>query len=294
VSTLTYLNVIEHLITSSFGGPQDAEQKDIQSAVQRAYTELAYIRDWSYYHTHGRIITKAVETGEVSSYSGTTLTLSSGLTGSGFTHVRVDNVAAEIASTTSASVYELDSQVKFPAGSVVSGEIASFYKMNYTLPADFRNLDEPSDEYNWWSGAYVTPDEAMKMERVNFQTGSPLHWTVIKDPNSRNWVLKLVGYPTSVETVDFTYRRSPSSISSNSDVVDMPPHMHNAMLSCAEYWLARIRSTNVQEKYNFYQRDLRLAMEADQLAPISGRSRRVWHDGGWRSPLLADNFDYGF
>jgi len=29
-------------------------------------------------------------------------------------------------------------------------------------------------------------------------------------------------------------------------------------------------------------------MEQDQLAPISGRSRNVWHDGGWRSPLQAD------
>ena len=48
----------------------------------------------------------------------------------------------------------------------------------------------------------------MKMERINFQSGTPLHWTVIKDPTSSGWVLKLVGYPTVVETVDFTYRRS--------------------------------------------------------------------------------------
>jgi hypothetical protein len=49
----------------------------------------------------------------------------------------------------------------------------------------------------------------------------------------------------------------------------------------------------VEEKYQLYQRDLRLAMESDQLAPLSGRSKRIWNDGGWRSPLLADNFDFG-
>jgi len=77
------------------------------------------------------------------------------------------------------------------------------------------------------------------------------------------------------------------------DPIDLPEHMHNVMLSGSEYWLARIRSNNVEEKYQLYQRDLRLAMESDQLAPLSGRSKRIWNDGGWRSPLLADNFDFG-
>ena len=68
--------------------------------------------------------------------------------------------------------------------------------------------------------------------------------------------------------------------------------MHNVMLSGAEYWLARIRGSKTEEKYQLYQRDLRLAMESDQLAPLSGRSARIWNDGGWRSPLLADNFSF--
>jgi hypothetical protein len=37
-----------------------------------------------------------------------------------------------------------------------------------------------------------------------------------------------------------------------------------------------------------YQRDLRMAMEQDQLAPLSGRSRNIYHDGGWRAPLRPD------
>lgn len=370
---LTYFDVVEHLISASFGGPQDAEQRDIRTAVHRCYTELSNIRDWSWQHAHGRVITSAPETGTVSSYSSGTLTLSTGLAGTGFSHVKIGNIVSRIASRTSATVYVLDDLVQFP--SATNGDICTFYKTTYGLPSDFRNLDEPSDEFNWWSGSYVTPDEAMKMERVNFQSGTPLHWTVIKDPTSPGWVLKLVGYPTVVETVDFTYRRSlrplrwsgheesarvgtvgfsgttltgsqttfsdsmegsilrlgdalsvPGPITSISpylsehaiasvssatsavlaetlgvgagrkylvsDPIDLPPHMHNVMLSGAEYWLARIRSNNVEEKYQLYQRDLRLAMEADQLAPVSGRSKRIWHDGGWRAPLLADNFDF--
>ena len=376
---LTYFDVVEHLIASSFGGPQDAEQRDIRTAVHRCYAEIGNIRDWSWQHAHGRVLTVAPETFTVSALSGATLSLS-GLVGptSTMSHVRIGDRVSEIASISGTTV-TLSSSVLPPSGTVQNGDTATFYKTLYDLPSDFRNLDEPSDEFNWWSGAYVTPDEAMKMERVNFQTGSPLHWTVIKSPTANSYVLKLVGYPTAVETIDFTYRRdlrslrwsghetdartgtvdtvaasplpvagtstefSPSMVGSilrfgtTSDIpgpitsitpyvdereilsrssttsitvgggytsytgvkylvtdpIDLPEHMHNVMLSGSEYWLARIRSSNVEEKYQLYQRDLRLAMESDQLAPISGRSKRIWTDGGWRSPLLADNFDFG-
>ena len=72
------------------------------------------------------------------------------------------------------------------------------------------------------------------------------------------------------------------------DPMDVAPHMHSALDSACDYWLARIRGVKAEEAFGLYQRDLRLAMEQDQLAPLSGRSRYVWHDGGWRSPLLPD------
>lgn len=380
---LTYFDVVEHLISASFGGPQDAEQRDIRTAVHRCYEELSNIRDWSWQHAHGRVVTVAPATSTVDSYSSPTVTLSDLVsTAAQCSHIKIGNVVCQILTVGTATVglstvttVTLDSQVK-PA-SVSSGDTVTLYKTLYDMPSDFRNLDEPSDEFNWWSGAYVSPDEAMKMERVNFSTGTPLHWTVIKSPTSHSYVLKLVGYPTSVETVDFTYRRSlrslrysghetgsragtisalvatnnvvgsgtafvdgmvgsvlrigtatdsPGPIASITpyatelaiedvasatsmkagsnftfgnavkylitDPIDLPAHMHNVMLSGAEYWLARIRSSNVEEKYQLYQRDLRLAMESDQLAPLSGRSARIWNDGGWRSPLLADNFSF--
>lgn len=378
---LTYFDVVEHLIAASFGGPQDAEQRDIRTAVHRCYGELSNIRDWSWQHAHGRVVTVAPATSTVSSYSSPTVTLADLIAGS-YSHIKIGNVVSQIASTGTTTVglatvttVTLDSQVK-PV-SVSDGDTVTLYRTLYDMPSDFRNLDEPSDEFNWWSGAYVSPDEAMKMERVNFSTGTPLHWTVVKSPTSHGYVLKLVGYPTTAETVDFTYRRSlralrysgheadsragsigevaatnniagsgtafvsgmvgailrvgtagnhPGPITSITpyanekaitsvasttsmaagsyealdvgtkylitDPIDLPAHMHNVMLSGAEYWLARIRGSKTEEKYQLYQRDLRLAMEADQLAPISGRSARIWNDGGWRSPLLADNFSF--
>jgi hypothetical protein len=77
------------------------------------------------------------------------------------------------------------------------------------------------------------------------------------------------------------------------DPVDMPPGMHNCLLSGCEYWLARTRNAKPDNAFAMYQRDLRLAMENDQVAPLSGSIRVVWDAYGWRTPLQADDYDGG-
>lgn len=372
---LTYFDLVESLIISSYGGPQDAEQRDIRTAVHKAYTEVTQIRDWAYYHVHGRVITQApYSTGTIAS-SGNTVTLTGGTwpawaaTGA---YLKVGTEICRVASRTSGSVIVLDSSITLKAN--VTAQPYTLYRTVYPLPSDFRNLDEPSDEYNWWAGLYITPDEAMKLERVSNSSGEPYHWTVIKDPDSSGWAIKLIGYPTQAETIDFTYRRTarpikysghesslrfaalsrvaanavyasggadafsasmvgsvlrisatadmpgpvesmspyaqetvitaysssssvsvspdPSSFSGVAgivtDPIDVAPHMQQAVDSCCDYWLARIRGQKADSAYAMYQRDLRLAFEMDQLAPLSGRSQEIWHDGGWKSPLKAD------
>jgi hypothetical protein len=371
---LTYFDAVEHLITSSFGGPQDAEQRDIRTAVQRAYSEVTQIRDWAYYHVHGRVYLEESRTGTGTAGGGGAVSFSSALfagsaTGEPASHytLRVRDINYPIVSYVDGyGVSIADAALTFPPGTA-----CTVFRAIYPLPSDFRNLDEPSDEFNWWAGLYVTPDEAMKIERVSNSSGSPFHWTVIKDPATNGWALKLVGYPTHAETLDFTYRRtaralkysgheavvrqgtiartsinvtgsgtafpsdvvgsvlrigdttntpgpassitpyvseSPITLRSSAtsirteaattvasstkylitDPIDLPAHMHNVMYSAAEYWLARIRNQKPDNAFAMYQRDLRLAMEMDQLAPLSGRSREIYHDGGWKSPLKPD------
>ena len=371
MSYLTMFDLVESLIVSSFGGPQDAEQRDIRTAIHKAYSEVTTMRDWAYYHVHGRVVTEApYGTGTVT-VSGQSATLAGGTwpawAGSGY--LKIGEQITRVVSRTSDSVLVLDATLPFKAD--VTSEPFVLYRTVYPLPVDFRNMDEPSDEYNWWSGVFVTPDQAMKLERVTNSSGTPLHWTIIKDPSSAGWAIKLMGYPTERETIDLTYRRSarpirfsghepnsrvgtltrtgsavtgagtaftasmvgsilrigdtathPGPIESFTpwaseseitavgsatdltapsgtvaattkylitDPIDVPPHMHQAIDSACDYWLARIRGVKADDAFGMYQRDLRLAMEQDQLAPLSGRSRNVWHDGGWRSPLQPDN-----
>lgn len=377
---LTYFDLVESLIVSSYGGPQDAEQRDIRTAVQRAYNEITTINEWSHYYQHGRIITQPqYQTGTVAFNASTNqLTLSGGTwpTWAELGSVSIGRAIAKVDTRVSNTVLKLDSTLTF-ASTLAAGQAYVLYQTDYPLPADFRNMDEPSNEFNWWSGLYLKPDEAMKLERVGNRSGRPWHWTVLKNPNGAGYILKLVGYPTSQETLDFTYRRYPrqikysghepsmrfSSITANdvlertsntfgqvfsasmvgsvirigtttdfpgpieslapyvsealieqvttlvdandtaivnapdtvsgqkaivTDPADVARHMEVALHSCAAYWLDRIRGGKAEQSFSTYQRDLRLALEQDQLAPLSGRTREIWHDGGWRSPLKAD------
>jgi hypothetical protein len=371
----TYFDLVESLIVSSYGGPQDAEQRDIRTAIHRAYDELTTIRDWAYYHVHGRVVLQAPYSTGTAEFDDTGLT-----DGVGTAWNVVNGLAAyprHFTLRVADRNYPVTSYVSATQLLIDSGGFTSppgaytLFRSIYPLPADFRNMDEPSDEYNWWSGLYITPDQAMKLERVSNSSGEPYHWTIIKDPHGSGWAIKIVGYPTKQETLDFTYRRaarpirysghepalrqgtiarSVQSVTGNgtafsagmvgsilrvgdttnipgpiesltpwvsegkitavgsatglttedsgtiasttkyliTDPIDVAPHMAGAMDSACDYWLARIRGTGEDKAFQMYQRDLRLAMEQDQLAPISGRSRNVWHDGGWRSPLQAD------
>lgn len=377
---LTYFDLVESLIVSSYGGPQDAEQRDIRTAVQRAYSEITTINEWSHYYSHGRVITQPqYQTGTVAFDSSTNqLTLTGGTwpTWAEKGSIAIGRLIAKVATRVSNTVLTLDSTLTFPSN-YSAGQAYVLYQTDYELPADFRNMDEPSNEFNWWSGLYLKPDEAMKLERVGNRSGRPWHWTVLKNPNGSGYILKLVGYPTSQETLDFTYRRYPRQMrysghepmcrfadadyaattsvllsdgavmfegciiragtatafpgdlasmspytfeavlgapatppgyteysltppysyagndqgvykSLVTDPVDVARHMQTALHSCAAYWLDRIRGGKYEQSFAAYQRDLRLALEQDQLAPLSGRTREIWHDGGWRSPLKAD------
>ena len=60
-----------------------------------------------------------------------------------------------------------------------------------------------------------------------------------------------------------------------SDYLDVSPSMFSAVLSGAEVWLAKMAGKNVEGALAVYNRDLRMAFEADTIAPMSGRRSGV-------------------
>jgi hypothetical protein len=61
-----------------------------------------------------------------------------------------------------------------------------------------------------------------------------------------------------------------------SSLLDLSDSMFSALLSGAELWLARMRKSGAETAATMYTRDLRMAMEADQMSPISGRRSAVF------------------
>jgi hypothetical protein len=370
------------LITSSAGGPQDAEQKDIRSACHRALSEISSLRDWQWYHKHGRIDFQASWTGTVT-YNSSTKTFYR-VSGDAFpsyadrSSIRVNDVVSRITTRTDDNYIIADSTINHPVD-LSTATSATIFRSIYPLPIDFKNIDSPIDQNALTNFLYVEQDTAMKGEGTSNRHGPPHAWTVIQNPYLHiegPWAIQVLGYPTEVEALDFTYRREPrpirtsgheasaragtvtvsgttvtgtataftdemvgsiirfgtsttmpdtlsslnpfvreakitavasatsltidTSISSGvdtnakylvTDPIDASPQMRNCILSAMDYWLARTRKDpETDNRFALYQRDLRLALETDQLAPIAGSERIIWDTLGWRSPLKADNY----
>jgi hypothetical protein len=83
---------------------------------------------------------------------------------------------------------------------------------------------------------------------------------------------------TSANTITSMSAHSPETATANAgtkyivtDLLDLAPSMYTALLSGAEVWVSRLLGKNIEGAMGVYGRDLRLAYEADTMAPISGR-----------------------
>lgn len=76
------------------------------------------------------------------------------------------------------------------------------------------------------------------------------------------------------------------------DIIDCSPSMYTAILSACEMWYARIAGKPSADAMATFNRDLRIAMENDTLAPMSGRPGDSPYPTprsmGWHSNLLPD------
>lgn len=213
----TYADVIEHLIQSSGGGAQDAEQRDIRTAAQNAYRDVTSEADWECYHKLHRIALEAPVTGGTVQYTNSTkaLVLSDAtLPSTDLNHWRIiiNRDVCRFASSSSSTDAVLDSIIN-PTADVAAGTTCTIYKNTYALPTDFRNMDNPIPKNLWSSGCYLTPGEFARYERRVLLAGSPFRWTIENDTEQiGGFVVRTWGYPVSDESLDFLYRRWPRQI----------------------------------------------------------------------------------
>lgn len=114
-------------------------------------------------------------------------------------------------------------------------------------------------------------------------------------PNPDEYDGGVVGTPVASPAVPYSSEIATLPAKSKyaiTDVIDASPQMYTAILSACEMWYARMAGKQADAALAMFNRDLRLAMEADVVAPYSGRPGSTPYPTprsmGWHSELMPD------
>lgn len=269
-------DVMEYLMASTGGGAQDSEHRALRAAVHHAYRDVAHAKDWLWYVTDATL-----ETADVGSGDGTkTFTLPE----------NVNNVDALVPPdyVTTTSYITPAEWKKLESWTLSAGD-----------PIYWTVMKDPAMPDRWQLRIAGTPP--------TLSAGQHFYYTYRRKPSP----LKYMGYETVCRNGSLTSTTAPGAVkrygtNANfpesmfgvypfiaqerlgiddsmigtpptgaktvvSDYLDVSENMFTAILSCSEMWLARLMGKNIDGAMNLFQRDLRMAMESDVIAPISGR-----------------------
>lgn len=271
-------DIIEYLMNSVGGGAQDSEHRVLRAAAHNAYREVMHSRDWNWLASE--------------------MALPSALSGS-------DGKAFLLP----ANVKTVDGLIPpdrtTPVAYVTPREWRSLEAVNYS----------PGTSVYWTVVPYETQPDKWKLMIAGTPTplaaGKTYYITYHRKPLPlrrmgfedvcRDGSLDATSAPGAVKRYGTAtqHPEGPSGInpytaeeilgvagslvgtppvgakSVVSDRLDVSESMFTAVLSCAEVWLAKMLGKNVEGALSVYNRDLRLAYEADVVAPIAGRRTGV-------------------
>lgn len=209
----TLCDLVDHLRVKARGGADDGEQHDIQQAAINGYQRLAEQRDWRFFYKHHRLFFNATDEATATyTHSSRALTRSSGAWPSWARYGKVElaDRVCEVSTRDSDTVLTLDSTLN-PGEDVASGTV-TLYRSTYQLPADWRGQWEPIDESDV-GYCYVPADEWLQHERTFSGETNQWAYTIMRDEDDYGrWCLKLIGYPTALESLDFIYLNMPRDL----------------------------------------------------------------------------------
>lgn len=267
-------DVVEYLMNTVGGGAQDAEHRLLRASVHHAYRDVYHAKDWLWHITETTLPSPIADTG------GKQYLLPADLN-------NVDALVPPDPSIVTAYITPAEWR-RFENQSVSSGE-----------PIYWTVARSPSHADRWrlmvagtfpaapqGTNYYITyrrrpmPLRFMGYESIcrnNSLTAQTAPGAVKRYGTSANYPESLSGvYPYTAQEIlglngSMVGTAPQGAKTVVSDYLDVSENMFTALLSCAEVWAARLQGKNVEGALAVYQRDLRLAMEQDVIAPISGR-----------------------
>jgi len=263
-------DIIEYLMASVGGGAQDSEHAVLRSAAHNAYRDVMNVRDWNWH------IAEATLADDPNAGSGNgveTFTLPANVKNIDAL-VPPQDVSTPTVYVTPTDWYRVDIKIptlnspvywtiiKDPSApdrwllKLAGTPVPTTYKYTYRrrpMPLRYMGYEpqcrQPGFSVNGAVKRYGTaeqfPDGLSGMNPYTAQEIIGMNGSLIGTP------------PNNAKTVV-------------SDYVDASDSMFSAILSCTEVWVAKLTGKNVEGAMTVYGRDLRLAFEADNVAPISG------------------------
>ena len=300
----TAYDVIEYLLSSTGGGAQDQEHRALRQALFHGYRDLMSVRDWKWHQANDTITLTSADLV-------TTYRLPWGVSSIDAVYMPQLRIAAEYVNQTDWKRIEQSpyQQLVRLAWTVLPSankegyyelKIYNGYRYNESLtftyrrrPRDLRLTGwEPSSRVGTVTTSIVTPNSysygtTLAVAGSGTEFSAPMVGAVIRTSSSASYHPEgLAGmhpyiteaFITTVASTTGMTAHAPEASNAQAatkyivtDLLDISPTMYTALLSGCEAWLARLMGKNSEAALAIHSRDLRLAYEADTIAPISGR-----------------------
>jgi hypothetical protein len=267
-------DLIEYLMNSVGGGAQDGEHRLLRAAAANAHREVMYARDWNW------LATEAQLPAAVSGSSNKVFLLPA----------NVKNVDALVSSDrTKAMSYLTPREWRdIEAKTLATSNIVYWTIVPSTAQPDrwlLKVAGTPSpidDPAKFWITYRRAPGPLRRMgyepsSRDGSLTAGTAAGCVKRYGTAANFPEGPSGvYPFVAEEIlglagSLVGTPPAGAKTVVSDFLDVSESMYPALLACAEVWVAKMMGKNVEGALSVYNRDLRLAFEADNIAPMSGR-----------------------
>ena len=271
-------DVIEYLMNSVGGGVQDGEHRLLRAAASNAHREVMYARDWNWLATDtqlpaavsgtdNRVFLLPVNVKNVDALVSSDRTKAMAyVTPRELLDIEASGVSSSnvVHWTVAPSAAQPDRWELRVAGSPSPIDSPSSFRLTYRRkPAPLRRMGyEPSSRDGSLTSSTAPGCVKRYGTAANFPEGPSGVYPFVAEE-----ILGLTGSlsgtpPQQAKTVV-------------SDFLDVSESMYTAVLSCAEVWIAKMMGKNIEGALSVYNRDLRLAFEADSLTPMSGRRAGV-------------------
>jgi hypothetical protein len=211
---------VDHGLIYLGGNTSATGRQDARLAVRRALANLTKAHRWSFYLGRGRIASNAPYSTGTITYDHTggaqerLLTLASGTwpTWATYGNVVLDSVVYEVAERVSDTLLTLSASNN-PGADVAAGTSYTLFRDTYVLPADFLGCDRLLNLNRSCYLHYAHPREWLERQRITFQTGQPLIWTLTGDPNYAGLLAaRFYPPPDDAYQFDFLYQRQPRAL----------------------------------------------------------------------------------